>query len=50
VAHPDVPLAQLILPEDRQNGAFWPAENAKDAATANRMEEVNVRKGQSLNL
>ena len=50
VAHPDVPVAQLMLPEDRQNGAFWPAENAKDEATANRMEEVNVRKGQALNI
>jgi len=50
VARPDVPVAQLILPEDEQQDAFWLAENAKAPAAANRVDEVTVRKGHSQNI
>jgi hypothetical protein len=49
VEHPDVSVAQLILPEDEQHDAFWLAENARAAAAVNRVEEVFVQKGHSQN-
>ncbi|MBZ5507162.1 MAG: hypothetical protein LAO78_17020 [Acidobacteriia bacterium] len=49
VAQPDVPVSQLMLPEDQQD-AFWLSEKAKAAAAGNSVAEVTVqRAGQPRN-
>jgi hypothetical protein len=49
VAQPDVPVVQLMLPEDQQD-AFWLPEKAKAAAAGNSVAEVTVqRAGQPQN-
>ncbi len=43
VARPDVPVSQLMLPEDQQD-AFWLPEKAKAAAAGNSVAEVTVQR------